>query len=127
MHSYEEWTRGEIVRLRAAAERASAEADTLERAFAKWLELNGHKVELPIPLKVETPNRPNGQAPVRRGRRSGYGNKNAFALDRIKASPEGLSTEELFTIFSERFGAKYKRSSLRALLWNQKNLGAIEI
>jgi hypothetical protein len=128
MHSYEEWTRSEIGRLRAEAEKASAEADTLQRAFAKWLELNGQKIESAPPSKNETPNRSNGQqVPARRGRRPGYGNKNAFALERIKMSPNGVTTDEMFTVFFERFGPKYKRSSMRALLWNQKKLGAIEL
>jgi hypothetical protein len=127
MHTYEEWTRSEIARLRAEAEKASAEADTLQRAFAKWLELNGQKIESASLPKNETHSRSNGQAPARRGRRLGYGNKNALAIERIKSSPNGLSIEEIFSAFSEAFGPKYKRSSMRALLWNQKKLGAIEI
>lgn len=129
MHSYEQWTRSEIDRLRADAQKASAEADTLQRAFDKWLELNGQKIGSPNSPKPESPNHSNGHAtPSRRaGRKSGYGNKNAFALDRIRATPSGITTEELFEIFAEKFGPKYKRSSMRSLLWSQKKIGTIEI
>jgi hypothetical protein len=50
-----------------------------------------------------------------------------MALDKIREAPDGLTTEELYNTFVEIFGPKYKRSSMRALLWNQKKLGKIEI
>jgi hypothetical protein len=57
----------------------------------------------------------------------GYGDKNNTALEKIRAaSPSGLTPDELFDAFTESFGTKYKRSSMRALLWNQKKLGTIE-
>ena len=124
MHTYEEWTRNEIIRLRADAQKASAEADTLQRTFDKWLESQGRKNEPPVQRKAAA----NGHAPARRGRRPGYGNKNAEALKRIKAAaPRALPTDELFSAFTEIFGEKYKRSSMRALLWNQKKLKTIEM
>ena len=128
MHSYEEWTRSEISRLLAEAQRASAEADTLQRAFDKWLELQGGANDSPIQKRFDAAH-DDAPAPIpaRRGRRSGYGHKNAEALKRIKAaSPEGMTTDEIFDAFTKLFGPKYKRSSLRAMLWNQRKLGTIE-
>jgi len=126
MHSYEEWTRSEIGRLRAEAQKASAEADTLQRAFDKWLELNGQTIESPAPKKIEANPSSNGHAPMRRGRRLGHGSKNSKAIGMIAASPSGLTIDEIFSGFTKTFGAKYKRSSMRALLFNQKKLGNIE-
>jgi hypothetical protein len=125
VNSYEEWTRSEIVRLKAEADKALAEAATLQRAFDKWLESQGRKSELQ--KSVETP-KTNDHAPVRRGRRLGYGNKNASALEMIKAATQtgGLTTDQIYDAFIEMYGAKYKRSSLRALLFHQKGLGNIE-
>ena len=63
-----------------------------------------------------------------RGRRQNNGHKNATALQKIKeASPNGLTTDELYDVFVEVFGPKYKRSSMRALLWNQKKNGYIDL
>lgn len=50
MDSYEQWTRSEIARLRAEAEKASTDADTLQRTFDKWLESRGRNDETPVPL-----------------------------------------------------------------------------
>ena len=62
-----------------------------------------------------------------RARKSVHGNKNAFALEKIKeASPGGLTTDQLYDLFVEEFGPKYKRSSIRSLLWNQRKNGKIE-
>jgi hypothetical protein len=126
MHSYEEWTRSEIERLRADAQKASADADTLQRTLDKWLESQGRNNESTDSKKAEANQSVNSHTPTRRGRRLGYGNKNAEALGRIKAAPNGLTTDELYKAFTEIFGAKYKRSSMRALLWNQKKLETIE-
>ena len=109
---------------RGQAQKASAEADTLQRTFDKWLESQSGKNEPPIQKRVDG----NGHATTRRGRRPGYGNKNAEALKMIKAAaPSGLTTDEIFSAFTEIFGEKYKRSSMRALLWNQKKLKTIEL
>jgi hypothetical protein len=66
MHSYEEWTRREISRLRDEAQKASAEADTLQRAFDKWLELHGVNNE--PPMRVKTVDKHNLNGGMRRGR-----------------------------------------------------------
>jgi hypothetical protein len=126
MDSYEEWTRAEIARLRAAAQKASADADVMQGAFDKWLESKGRKSEPRPAAKPEESSSLNGHVMPRRTRRAVYGDKNATALENIKASPGGLTTDELFSIFAELYGPKYKRSSLRALLWHQKDLGNIE-
>jgi hypothetical protein len=123
---YEQWTRSEIARLRSEAEKALAEAATLQRAFDKWLELQGRQNESRPQIKYEETHGPNGHTPQKRGRRAGYGSKNATALEKIKTSPNGLTIDELYSIFADMYGTKYKRSSLRALLWNQKKLGNID-
>jgi len=126
MHSYEEWTRSEIIRLRAEAQKASAEADTLQRTFDKWLESQGLNNESPAQNKADS-NEGAGHTMARRGRRLGHGSKNRKALGMIKAaSPNGLTIDEIFRGFTDTFGANYKRSSMRALLFNQKKLGKIE-
>jgi hypothetical protein len=125
MNSYEEWTRSEVTRLKAEAERALAEADVLQRNFDKWRESQGHKSESKPTKKTEENHSLNGHG-TRRTKRGAYGNKNATALEKIKASPSGLTTDDLFSVFSELYGPKYKRSSLRALLFHQKGLGNIE-
>jgi hypothetical protein len=126
MNSYEEWTRSEIIRLRADAQKASADADTLQRTFDKWLESQGLPKE-PTAHKGDVANGANGHGPVQRGRKLGHGSKNAEAIRLIKAAaPIGITMDDLFAAFVEKFGAKYKRSSMRALLWNQKDLGKIE-
>ncbi len=128
MDSYEQWTRGEIARLRAEADKATAGADTLQRTLDKWLESQGKKSESLEAKKTEINQKLNGHVPSRRGRRPGYGDKNATALQKIKAaSPTGVTTDELYKDFVEIFGPKYKRSSMRALLWHQKDLGNIEV
>jgi len=127
MHTYEQWTRSEIVRLRTEAQKATAEADTLQRTFDKWLESQGHKNEASAQKKTDSKHLGNGHSPPRRGRRLGHGSKNSKAIGMIKAaSPDGLTIDEIFKGFTESFGAKYKRSSMRALLFNQKKLGNIE-
>lgn len=127
MDSYEQWTRGEIARLRAEAQKASAGADTLQLTLDKWLESQGRKIESPAPLKNETNHGLNGHTPNRRGKRAGYGDKNATALEKLKAAGvHGLTTDELYKSFVALFGPKYKRSSMRALLWHQKDLGNVE-
>jgi hypothetical protein len=127
MDSYEQWTRGEIARLRAEAQKASAEADTLQRTFDKWLSSQGRCNESSGQKKPDINHISNGQTSTRLGRRPGRGDKNMMALDKIREAPDGLTTEELYNTFVEIFGPKYKRSSMRALLWNQKKLGKIEI
>ncbi len=128
MNSYEEWTRGEIARLRAEAHKSTAGADMLQHTLDKWLESQGQKDERPAQKKTEASQSLNGHMPTRRGRKPGYGDKNSTALEKIKAaSPTGLTTNELYNAFVELFGAKYKRSSMRALLWHQKDLGNIEV
>jgi hypothetical protein len=126
MDSYEQWTRGEIARLRAEAQKASADADVMQRAFDKWLESQGRKSESPQQSKLEENQGTNGHSQPRRAKRPVYGDKNSTALQKIKeASPVGLTTDELYSSFVEMYGQKYKRSSLRALLWHQKNLGNV--
>jgi hypothetical protein len=127
MDSYEKWTRGEIARLRAEAQKATADADVMQRAFDKWLESQGRNSESSQPAKSEEKQSLNGHTqPQRRAKRPVYGDKNSTALEKIKAaSPNGLTTDELFNMFAELYGPKYKRSSLRALLWHQKDLGSI--
>ncbi|MGH6835153.1 MAG: hypothetical protein ACREC9_06305 [Methylocella sp.] len=99
----------------------------MQRAFDKWLELQAVNNESPAQINGDASHGAHSQALTRRGRRLGYGNKNAEALKRIKAaSPSGLTPDELFAVFTAKFGAKYKRSSMRAMLWNQKKLGKIE-
>lgn len=128
MDSYEQWTRGEIARLRAEAQKASADADTLQRSFDKWLESQGRPKESSSAPKSDEHRASNGHTPpVRRAKRAGYGDKNATAIEKIRAaSPAGLTTDELYAAFVELFGPKYKRSSMRALLWHQKDIGNIE-
>jgi hypothetical protein len=129
MDSYEQWTRSEIARLKAEADKALSELDVLQRNFDKWLESQGRKNESRAQQKTEDIHSLNGNTPPRRGRRPGYGDKNATALKKIKAasSAGGLTTDELYKAFVDLFGPKYKRSSMRALLWHQKDLGNIEI
>jgi hypothetical protein len=127
MDSYEQWTRSEITRLKAEAAKALADAATLERTFDKWLESQGRPIERVERSKPEENQDINGHSKPRRNKRAGYGDKNATALERIKAaSPTGLTKDDLFKDFVELFGSKYKRSSLRALLWHQKDMGNIE-
>lgn len=129
MDSYEQWTRGEISRLRDEAQRSAAAADTLQATLDRWLESHGGKKnESRATGKGEESHGLNGHIPPRRTRRPGYGDKNATALEKIRAATPsgGLTTDELWESFSELFGPKYKRSSLRALLWHQKDLGHIE-
>jgi hypothetical protein len=127
MDSYEKWTRGEITRLRSVAQKATADADVMQSAFDKWLESQGRNSESPEAAKPEDKQSLNGHTqPHRRAKRPVYGDKNSTALEKIRAaSPNGLTTDELFNVFSEIYGQKYKRSSLRALLWHQKDLGTI--
>jgi hypothetical protein len=127
MDSYEKWTRAEIARLRAEAQKATADADVMQGAFDKWLESQGRISESSQAVKSEDKQALNGHTQLsRRAKRPVYGNKNSTALEKIKAaSPHGLTTDELFDMFAELYGPKYKRSSLRALLWNQKTLGKI--
>src|ERR1700678_3343959 len=127
MDSYEKWTRGEIARMRAEAQKATADADVMQRAFDKWLESQGRNSESPQGEKSEEKQSGNGHAqPQRRPKRPIYGDKNSTALEKIKAaSPNGLTTDDLYTAFVEIYGPKYKRSSLRAVLWHQKGLGNI--
>jgi len=128
MDSYEQWTRSEIARLRAEALKASADADALQRSFDRWLESQGRPSE-PREHHVKTAENQslNGHS-QRRPKKPAYGDKNNTALAKIKAaSPSGgLTTNELYSIFAEIYGPKYKRNSLRALLWHQKGLGNIE-
>lgn len=127
MDSYEQWTKGEIARLRSDAEKKSAAADTLQSTLNKWLESQGRDSETPRAEKVANHQGLNGHVAPKRGRRAGYGDKNTMAMKKIaEASPPGITTNELYDAFAEIFGTKYKRSSLRALLWHQKDLGNIE-
>jgi hypothetical protein len=123
MNTYEQWTRNEIDRLRADAQKASAEADTLQRTLDKWLaSQNASGARDGVITKPGQPDRPK-----QRVRKATHGSKNEEAVKRIRAaSTDGLTIDELHGAFVERFGAGYKRSSLRALLWNQTNAGVIE-
>jgi hypothetical protein len=123
MESFEEWQRSEISRLRADAQRASAEADTLQRSLDKWLQSQGAS---PSNGAAEADGVGAAHTPRRRRRQATYGSKNAAALELIKEAPGGLSMDGIFESFVEMYGASYKRSSLRALLWNQKEKGIIE-
>lgn len=124
MNDYEEWTRGEIIRLRDVAQKATADADTLQRTLDKWIASQGRQNEPQSTTRPQEIHGLNGHAPTKRGRRPGHGDKNATALEKIKAaSPNGLTTDELYSIFVEIYGAKYKRSSMRAMLWHQKDIG----
>lgn len=86
MNSYEEWTRSEVARLKAEAEKALAEADVLQRNFDNWLESHGHKSESKTLKKTEENHSFNGHS-TRRTKRGAYGNKNATAPEKIKGSP----------------------------------------
>lgn len=126
MQNYEQWTRDEIARLRAEADKATLESATLQRTLDRWLASQGSQVELlsavdasAQPVKNVTRIRGKAQA--------AHGDKNATAYEIISASPHGMSTDELYRVFSERFGAAYKRSSMRALLWHQKKIGKIDL
>lgn len=112
-NSYEDWTRSEITRLRAEAQKALVEADALQRALDKLLAMNGAAV----PAGLKRPSRKAG----RRG-----GSKNDYALAQLRAAPNGMTTDELYQQFVGFYGPSYKRSSLRALLFNQKNLGHVK-
>jgi hypothetical protein len=124
MNTYEQWTRNEIERLRSDAQKASADADTLQRTLDKWLASQ----DRPTVSGVQEDGEPKQmKAPKRRMRKTTHGSKNDEAISRIKAaSPDGLPMEALHEAFTEKFGADYKRSSLRALLWNLKERGTIE-
>lgn len=125
MESYEQWTRSEIARLRLEADKAVAEATTLQRTLDKWLESQGHQAEQP--MSSSNGKRP-PDVPFARSKKQEHGSKNATALEMLgAASPNGLTTNELYQEFSGIFGPKYKRSSLRALLWHQKKLGNIDL
>jgi hypothetical protein len=127
MDDYEQWTRAEIAQLRMDAQKASAEADVMQRKLDKWLASQGRQSDLGVKINIVENQGLNGTT-HRRTKRPGYGDKNATALNNIKtASPYGLTTDELFSIFAELYGPKYKRSSLRALLWHQKDLENIEL
>ena len=124
MSTYEQWTRDEIERLRADAQRASAEADTLQRTLDKWL---ASQTAAGAHSDVATRQIAQHDEPKRRVRKATHGSKNEEAIKRIKAaSTDGLTMDELYVGFVERFGQEYKRSSLRALLWNQRSAGVIE-
>lgn len=127
MESYEQWTRSEIARLRLEADKAIAEAATLQRTLDKWLESQGQHAEHPV-LSDSNGKRPPSEVTSIRHKKPAHGNKNATAIDMLKAAaPNGLTTDELYQEFSGIFGPKYKRSSLRALLWNQKKRGKIDL
>jgi hypothetical protein len=127
MDSYEKWTRSEIARLRAEAQKATLDADVMQRAFDKWLVSQGRQSEASSKAKPEESHSLNGHT-QRRIKRANYGDKNATALEKIKAmTPSGgITTDELFDAFVALYGPKYKRSSLRAMLWHQKDIGNIE-
>jgi hypothetical protein len=125
MDDFEHWTRREIARLKSLSETSLVEAAALQRTLDKWIAASGISQPRAVPEKRAL----NGSGPHRhRAKRGGsYGDKNKTALEKLKAaSPEGLTTDELYTMFVDLFGATYKRSSLRALLWHQKKLGTIE-
>jgi hypothetical protein len=117
MDSYEEWQRSEISRLRA-------EADTLQRSLDKWLELRGVGPGRKPELAADGDN--GHETPRRRRKASAYGSKNAAAIELIKEAPHGLTMDAIYEAFVEMYGAAYKRSSLRALLWNQKKSEKID-
>jgi len=118
MDSYEEWQRSEISRLRA-------EADTLQRSLDKWLELRGVR---PASKPEPAADGNDSHAPLRRRRKAtAYGSKNAAAIELIKEAPHGLTMDDIYEAFVEMYGAAYKRSSLRALLWNQKKSEKIDL
>jgi len=124
MDPYEEWQRSEISRLRVDAQRASTEADTLQRSLDKWLELQGVR---PVGKREPAADGDNGHAPPRRRRKAtAYGSKNAAAMEIIKEAPHGVTMDEIYEAFVEMYGTTYKRSSLRALLWNQKKSEKID-
>jgi hypothetical protein len=127
MDSYEKWTRSEIARLRTEARNATVAADEMQRSFDKWLVSQGRQGEAKSKAKPEESHGLNGHAP-RRVKKANYGDKNATALAKIKAmTPSGgITTDELFDAFVALYGPKYKRSSLRAMLWHQKDIGNIE-
>lgn len=125
MHSFERWTRSEIARLRSQAEASIAEAEALQRTLDRWINSKGTDAAPAEPERQV----PEKQAPrhLHRGKKRGYGDKNSFALEKIKqASPVGLTTDELYAMFVAEYGTKYARSSLRSLLWNQRQRGRIE-
>ena len=123
MNTYEQWTRNEIERLRTDAQKASAEADTLQRTLDKWLAQNRQAVS----GAQEGGETKQAETPKRRVRKAPHGSKNDEAISRIKAaSPDGLPMDALYRAFTEKFGAGYKRTSLRALLWNLKERGTID-
>jgi hypothetical protein len=128
MDTYEEWTLDLIARLRADAQKASAEADTLQRTFDEWRASQALPNGAAPDQNSEEKRAPHGDAPKkRRGRKPRHGSKNAEALKLIKAAaPEGLTMDEIYKAFVDKFGPDYKRSSMRALLWNQRQATAIE-
>src|SRR4051812_33843833 len=125
MNPHEEWTLNEIKRLRADAQRASAEADALQRAFDKRRELQGAPLNENVKFGSPSEGAYGHAASPRRQRRSTttYGSKNAVAIQQIKDAPDGMTIDEIYRVFAEKYGEAYKRSSLRALLWNQKQSG----
>jgi hypothetical protein len=120
---FAEWSRSEINRLRATAMAHNAQADGLERALERY-----ETEQKPKPAEqITSEDGPRFVAPtVRRGRKPGRGDKNGFALEKLKDVPSpGANMDSLFKAFQERFGVNYKRSSLRALLFHQKKLGNV--
>lgn len=94
--SYEKWMQQEIARLRAEANKANAEADALEQAHSRWTKANGREdetLEQPRPIKQ-----------TRRKQKRGYGGKTAAALERIAASPSGVSLDEMLDHMQQQFG-----------------------
>jgi len=117
---YAEWQRAEIKRLREEAAKAITEAETMERSLARY-ETDKAKATRSV---SGGPPSANGSASriggthVRRGRAQ-KGDKRSYAMDLMK-TPGGVSMDDLYNAFVARFGASYKRSSLRAMIHHEK-------
>ena len=121
--TFADWTRAYVRQLRDNAARDTAIADDLELALEKYEA--EHTPKPPVNL-ANGAERVTIAPHVKRGKKPERGDKNQFALVRLASAPSaGLSLDALYESFVERFGASYKRSSLRAMMFHQKKLGNV--
>lgn len=118
---YEQWTRGEIARMREQGNRLLAESDGMEKALSKWLE--SQRGDTPRAAPAGT----NGHAKRGGRKKAGYGSKTGFVMEKIDDSREiGVTTDQIFQA-TEAASMNMKRSSLRSILWHAKNDGQIDL
>lgn len=124
---FADWARAEIKRLRDEAAKAITEAETMEKSLARY---EADKLKSARPASAPVPSM-NGAAAkvggqhIRRGRTQ-KGDKRAYAMGLLK-TPGGVSMDDLYNAFVAKFGAGYKRSSLRAMIHHEKNNGNVAV